>query len=279
MSLCIMHLLQIAPAWKKQFSARTHPLHLKSNIRQSTYKHASTCWCRHRAWKNAFTWGRIAALPGNCRFHLIENEVFWWLLAVDGANAWHRQDTSQLPQVTNRKSSLLSSPLHQSFVCSLSSFVFSKKLPSLFHQGNCLKKSEHLSSPGSFFRSSRSQFNKSSTTWLKKIYPSLEVLKSWLNWVELCILRNFQIVKGTFLSGLEYLLGMLKSKRSQTLLHSCASGKAMALAPELKQFELKRFRIYALLMANTTKSSTKNPNSVTSQSLKPFLSRFDLLNP
>jgi len=37
--------------------------------------------------ENAFTWGRIAALPGNCRFHLIENEVFWWLLAVDGANA------------------------------------------------------------------------------------------------------------------------------------------------------------------------------------------------
>jgi len=37
--------------------------------------------------ENASTWGRIAALPGNCRFHLIENEVFWRLLAVDGANA------------------------------------------------------------------------------------------------------------------------------------------------------------------------------------------------
>lgn len=39
--------------------------------------------------ENASTWGRIAALPGNCRFHL-ENEVFWRLLrllAVDVANA------------------------------------------------------------------------------------------------------------------------------------------------------------------------------------------------
>lgn len=168
MSLCIMHLLQIAPAWKKQFLQG----HIHCTWNQTPDSQLTSMQALADAdieLENALTWGRIAALPGNCRFHLIENEVFWRLLAVDGANAWHRQDTSQLPQVTNRKSSLLSSPLHQSFVCSLSSFVFWKKLPSLFHQGNCcLKKSEHLSSPGSFFRSSRSQFNKSSTTWRSK---------------------------------------------------------------------------------------------------------------
>ena len=165
MDLCIMHLLQIAPAWKQQFlQGHIHcTWNQTSDSQLTSIMQALADSDKIELTPNASTWGRIAALPGNCRFHLIEKEVCWRLLAVDAnvADAWHRQDTSQLPQVTNRKSSLLSSPLHQSFVCSFN----------LFHKGNCTRNfhririSEHLSSPGSFFRSSRSQFNKSSTTF------------------------------------------------------------------------------------------------------------------
>lgn len=184
MSLCIMHLLQIAPAWKKQFLQG----HIHCTWNQTSDSQLTSMQALADAdieLENASTWGRIAALPGNCRFHLIENEVFWRLLAVDGANAWHRQDTSQLPQVTNRKSSLLSSPLHQSFVCSLSSFVFWKKnflhfftkeIAAWKSQSTWVLQVPFSEAPGA---SSTSRLPPDSKN-------SIEVLKSWsLGWTEL----------------------------------------------------------------------------------------------
>ena len=103
MSLCIMHLLQIAPAWKKQFLQG----HIHCTWNQTSDSQLTSMQALADAdieLENAFTWGRIAALPGNCRFHLIE----WSFLVASGCG-WSKCMTSprRVPIATGHEQEIL----------------------------------------------------------------------------------------------------------------------------------------------------------------------------